>query len=90
MRPIQNVAGSVLADLIRRQPSSPERTAFAWQIAVGPALGRVTTVRLDDGVLHVSAADPRWLKEIDRARVAILQRLQPLLGPATVRTISTT
>lgn len=89
MRPIQQFAGSVLADLVRRQPSSPARTAFAWQLAVGPSLARVTTVALDRGVLHVSAADARWLKEIDRARGAILPKLQQLLGPGTVTKITT-
>lgn len=89
MRPIQNVAGSVLADLIRRQPPSPARTEFAWQLAVGAALARVTTVSIEHGVLRVSATDPRWLKEIDRARGAILPKLQQLLGTGAITKITT-
>ena len=89
MRSIQTFAGGVLAEILRRQPASPARTAFAWQIAVGPALARVTTVGLEHGVLQVSATDPRWLKEIDRARGAILPKLQFLLGPGTVTKITT-
>ncbi len=89
MRSIQQFATSVLADVVRRQPSSPARTAFAWQLAVGPALARVTTVGLAEGVLHVSASDPRWLKEIERARGGILSKLQYLLGPGAITTITT-
>ena len=89
MRSIQQFAASVLADVVRRQPSSPARTTFAWQLAVGPALARVTTVTLEQGVLHVSATDARWLKEIKRARGGILPKLHQLLGPGTVTKITT-
>ena len=89
MRSLHELAGRVLADVIRRQPPSAARTAFAWQLAVGPALARVTTVGLDGSVLHISAADARWLKEIDRARGTILPKLQTLLGPGAVTKITT-
>lgn len=89
MRPIQHVAGTVLAEIVRRQPSSPARTSFAWQLAVGPGLAKVTTVTLAGSVLHVSATDVRWLKEIARARATILPKLQLFLGPGTVTKIST-
>jgi predicted nucleic acid-binding Zn ribbon protein len=89
MQPIQHFAGGVLAQLIRRQPASEGRTQFAWQLAVGPGLARVTTVTLANGVLQVKATDPRWLKEIDRARRAILPKLQHLLGPGAVTKITT-
>ena len=88
MQPIQQLTRGVLAQLIRRQPASAARTQFAWHLAVGPALARATTVCLDQGVLEVRAADPRWLKEIERARGAILPRLQQLLGPDTVTKIT--
>lgn len=88
MQPIQHLAGGVLAQLIRRQPESAARTQFAWQLVVGPALARVTTVALEHGVLHVRAADPRWLKEIERARGAILPKLQHVLGPGAVTKIT--
>jgi hypothetical protein len=89
MQPIHHFAGGVLAQLIRRQPPSQARTQFAWQLAVGPALARVTTVTLEQGVLQVSATDARWLKEIDRARPAILSKLQQLLGGGAVSRITT-
>jgi len=89
MRSIQTFAGGVLAEIWRRQPPSPARTAFAWQLVVGPALARVTSVELDGATLRVTAADSRWLKEIQRAREVILPKLQQLLGPGAVTKIST-
>lgn len=80
MHPVQHIASGVLAEIVRRQPASRERTAFAWSIAVGPALARATTVELRDGVLRVTAKDPRWTRELERARATILARLQVMLG----------
>jgi predicted nucleic acid-binding Zn ribbon protein len=89
MRSIQTLAGGVLAQIVRRQPPSPGRTQFAWQLAVGPVLARTTSVELEGGVLTVRATDPRWLKEIDRARAAILPKLQQLLGEDQVAKLRT-
>ena len=87
MIPVQSFATGVLAEVIRRQPSSPARTAFAWQMAVGPALARTTTVELSNGVLTVRPRDARWGGEIERARDTILARLQHLLGASAVARI---
>jgi predicted nucleic acid-binding Zn ribbon protein len=89
MRSIQTFSGNVLADILRRQPHSPGRTTLAWQLAVGPALARATSVELEGTTLRVSARDPRWLKEIERARPAILPKLQQLLGPEAITRLST-
>ena len=67
MLPVQNIATTVLAEIIRRQPASKERTAFAWSVAVGPALARATTVELRNARLVVTARDARWAREIERA-----------------------
>jgi predicted nucleic acid-binding Zn ribbon protein len=83
------LAGGVLAEVVRRQPPSPARTTFAWQLAVGPALARATSVELQGTMLRVSAVDARWLKEIERARAGILPKLQAFLGPEAVTRIST-
>jgi predicted nucleic acid-binding Zn ribbon protein len=88
MRPIQTLAGGVLAEVVRRQPASPARTTFAWQLAVGPALARVTSVEMEGTILRVRASDERWLKEIDRAKAVILPKLQQLLGEDAVTNIS--
>ena len=87
MLPVQNVAANVLAALIRRQPASPARTTFAWSLAVGPALARVTAVELAHGVLRVTPKDPRWARELERGRDTILPRVQQLLGRDAVKEI---
>jgi predicted nucleic acid-binding Zn ribbon protein len=88
MIPIQHFASGVLAEMIRRQPASKERTAFAWQLAVGQALARVTTVELREGVLTVRAADARWMRELRRASETILARMQHLLGRDAITRIA--
>jgi predicted nucleic acid-binding Zn ribbon protein len=89
MESIQQFANGVLAEIIRRQTASKEKTSFAWQLAVGPALARATTVDLRDGVLFVTARDERWRAEIARAQEAILAKLQHLLGPDAIHKIRT-
>jgi hypothetical protein len=80
--PIQNFSSGVLTEIIRRQPPSKERTAFAWQMAVGPAIARTATVDFDvvNGVLQVFARDAYWAREISRAIPTIVARMQHLLG----------
>jgi len=79
--PVQNIAAGVLAEIIRRQQPSRERTSFAWSIVAGPALTRAATVDLRDGILYVTPKDDRWTRELHRAGDTLLTRLQALLGP---------
>jgi predicted nucleic acid-binding Zn ribbon protein len=83
--PVQGIATGVIAEIIRRQPPSPAKTAFAWSVAVGPALARVTTVELRNRNLIVMARDARWQRELERARDTILARVQLLLGADVVK-----
>jgi hypothetical protein len=85
MLPIQSFSTGMLAEIIRRQPASKEKTRFVWQLIAGAALARVTTVELVDGVLKVRCVDERWLSEVARAKPMILARLQQLLGADAVR-----
>ena len=85
MLPVQGIATRVIAEIIRRQPPSPEKTSFAWSVAVGPALARVTTVELRNHNLIVVARDARWQRELERARETILARVQLLLGADLVK-----
>jgi predicted nucleic acid-binding Zn ribbon protein len=87
MLPIQSLTTGVLAEMIKRQPASKEKTRFVWQLAVGPAIARVTTVDVVDGVLTVRCSDQRWTSEIARARPLIMSRLQQMLGADAVRRI---
>src|SRR6476646_10661409 len=83
--PLQNFATGVLADVIRRQPASAERTTFVWTLAVGPAMAKVTTVELRNGLLIVRAKDARWAREVERARDTILPRVRLFLGADGLR-----
>jgi predicted nucleic acid-binding Zn ribbon protein len=87
MIPIQQFSPGVLAEIVRRQAPSQARTAFAWQIAVGPAIARSTTVEVVDGVLRVYPRDARWAHEISRAVATILPRMQHLLGAEKLTSI---
>jgi hypothetical protein len=80
MIPLQQFSSGVIAEIVRRQPASKDRTNFAWQLTVGQALARATTVELRDGVLTVRALDRRWIQEIDRARDNIMLKMQQILG----------
>ena len=84
MVPLQSFATGVLGEVVRRQPPSAARTAFAWELAVGPALARSTNVALVENVLFVHTRSADWAREIQRAVPTILRRLQDLLGTAAV------
>jgi len=85
MSPLQNALPAVAADLLKRGPMSAEKMAFAWRIAVGGGLSRVTSAQLrPQGILLVVAADERWRREISRSQRLILTRLQGLLGADVV------
>jgi hypothetical protein len=90
MIPLQNFSNSVLAEIVRRQPASKGKTTFAWQLAVGPALARATTVELGaNRVLVVRSLDPRWAAEVERARDGVLLKMQHFLGHGEVTSIQT-
>jgi len=89
MIPLQSFSAGVLAEIVRRQPASKERTNFAWQLAVGQALARATTVELKDGVLKVRALDERWIREIERARERVIDKMRQILGEDQVTTMLT-
>ena len=88
MQPFQTFAATVLADVLRRQPPSPARTAFAWSVAAGPAMARAASVEQKHGTLLVTPKDARWSREIERSRETLLQRVQQLLGRDQVTTIT--
>jgi predicted nucleic acid-binding Zn ribbon protein len=78
---VQRVLPDTLSEIIRRQPLTQDKVDFAWRTAVGPALARVSSARLDgDGTLRVRTDDERWTKEIERGRDVIRARLDRLLG----------
>ena len=76
---------AALAAVLRRAPLTPEKVAFAWRTAVGPAVDRATTVELKGRVLHVRANDAAWQREVERSAALIRTRLATLLGDDIVR-----
>jgi hypothetical protein len=86
MEPVQSLMSSAVARLVRPAPLSPEKVAFAWRAAVGPAVSRVTRVRLGGllGLLEVIVDDDRFGDELARSTPLVLNRLQELLGADTV------
>ena len=87
MLPLEGFAANVVAQVIRRQPLSPAKATFAWNVAVGPAMSRASTVDLRDGILYVTPKDARWATEIERAAATILSRVQLLLGTDAVTAV---
>ncbi len=74
-----------LTELFRVGPLSQGKLEVAWRVAVGDALSRVSTVRLQaDGVVEVFPADQRWHRELKRSSSMILSRLNGLLGTQSV------
>lgn len=88
MNPLTSAVPGALSELLRQAPLSPGKVDFAWKAAVGPAVQRVTSVRLEAGVLLVDAASAQWAREIWRSSHMILPRLETLLGKGVVSSIS--
>jgi Dna[CI] antecedent DciA-like protein len=88
MIPVHQIVPDVLARIVRQAPLTPEKVAFAWRAAVGPAIDRVTSVELDNRVLRVRVRDRAWRREIERAAGVIRHRLDGLLGAGVVRDIA--
>jgi predicted nucleic acid-binding Zn ribbon protein len=88
--PVHDVIPAALASVVRGAALTPEKVAFAWRRAVGPALDQASRVELRGKVLLVRARDAAWQREIRRSSALITSRLQALLGEQTVREISVT
>jgi predicted nucleic acid-binding Zn ribbon protein len=84
MQPISHALPGALVELLRGSPTSDGKVTFAWRAAVGPAIARVTHVKLERKVLLVETASGQWSKEVMRSSPIILKRLESLLGVDTV------
>lgn len=82
MVPLRRVIPGILAGIIRPAPLCQEKVAFAWRMAVGPGVARVSSTHLDDrGVIVVTVPDAQWRREVERSLGLIRTRLDALLGP---------
>ena len=83
------VMPAVVGEVVRKAPLTDEKVAFAWRLAVGPALGKATRVRLAaDGTLYVTADAPAWHDSIRASIGMIRSRLAHYLGENTIKRIS--
>ena len=87
MRPLTQALPGAVTELLRGVPISGGKVSFAWRVAVGTVVERVSSVRLDDRTLLVDVTDQRWAREIARSSPVILTRLQMLLGHDVVSRI---
>ena len=87
MLPISAGLPGALVELLRGSPLSDGKVTFAWKAAVGPAIERVTHVKLERRVLLVETPGAQWSKEVMRSSPVILKRLQSLLGVDVVERI---
>ena len=87
MTPAHLVMPRVLSAVLRNAPLSPEKVAFAWRLAVGPAVDKACDVVLRQDVLCVRAKDAAWRREVERSAALIRSRLTDLLGEHVVRYI---
>jgi hypothetical protein len=87
--PASEILPGVLAEVIKKAPLTPEKVAFAWRLAVGPGVGKATTVTLDaQGVLHVKANTPAWTAAVRKSTSMIHRRMNELLGQGIVKSIT--
>ena len=82
---------AVLASVIRKAPLTDEKVAFAWRLAVGPAVDKATSVRLGaNGTLYVRTESPAWIEAIAKSLGLIRSRLAHFLGDTAVKNIDLT
>ena len=81
---------AALAEVLSKAPLTPEKVAFAWRAAVGPAMDKVTSVELKGRVLHVRARDAAWQREVERSMGIVRSRMEALLGKGVVGDIRIT
>ncbi len=85
MRILRDLMPGVLHTIVRGAPPSVERTAFAWRMAVGASIDRVSHVSLaPSGRLLVRFDDRHWKKEVERSLPLVIERMKSLLGAESV------
>lgn len=83
------VMPGVVAEVVRKAPLTDAKVAFAWRLAVGPAVGKATSVRLaSDGTLYVTADSSAWTDSMRASIGMIRSRLAHYLGEEAVKRIS--
>jgi hypothetical protein len=84
---VHTLITGVVKELLRKAPLTDDKVQFAWRTVAGPVLAQAATVALRDDVLHVTAKDAAWRREIERSASVIRARLEAILGERLVRQI---
>ena len=87
VKPLSQTIPGALLHLLQAMPLTDGKVTFAWQTAVGPALQRATSVKLEDRTLIVETTSLQWRREILRSSTVIIGRLQEFLGKDAVTRI---
>jgi len=83
------VMPGVVAEVIRKAPLTDAKVAFAWRLAVGPAVAKATSVRLgSDGTLYLNAESQAWSDSVRQSVGLIRSRLAHYLGDDAIKRIS--
>jgi predicted nucleic acid-binding Zn ribbon protein len=85
VQPLSSGLPGAIVELLRDVPLTDGKVTFAWKAAVGPAIERVTRVKLEHRVLLVETASEQWSREVMRSSPVILKRLHSLLGDVVGR-----
>ena len=83
--PVHQFLPAASADILRKAPLTPEKVAFAWRLAVGPAVDKATTIEFRGGVLYVRARDASWQREVERSAGMIRRDSTRCSGPSSER-----
>lgn len=85
MRPVQDDLSNALVVMLKDQPISRGKIAFAWRTVVGTAVSRATEVELQPrGTLVVRVGNVHWRREVERLAPTIVRRLERFLGRGVV------
>jgi predicted nucleic acid-binding Zn ribbon protein len=82
------VMPGVVAEVIRKAPLTDAKVAFAWRLAVGPAVAKATSVRLgSDGTLYLNSDSQAWSDSVRQSVGLIRSRLAHYLGENAIKRI---
>lgn len=86
--PLAETLDRVLAGLGAPPASTLDVVVGAWDELVGPAAAKgLTPVAVRSGALVVRAADPAWTGQARWLEAAVVEGLEPLLGPGVVTAV---
>lgn len=85
MQSLQQTSITVIQEVLRRQPTTGAKIAFAWQLAAGASLARHGVPEWTDGsTLRIRPSTEAWRHELRANRHALLERLHEVLGRGVV------